>query len=164
MHRRSICPVLFLFLGLTAGSGLRALDMPQAQATAIRQGVQATLDAWRQHAAAGEWDALMRLYADEPGFWWVERGTVVSRSVDAIRQKLTSLPAGTRIENTFQETEINPVAADVAEVVTSFQTRLVDPQGGGYSFGGAMSMTFVKRQDGWKILNGHASSPARSGS
>ena len=161
MSQRSISTALVLLFAFTAGTTLRAEEITQAQAAAIRQGVQTTLDAYREQAAAGNWDALLRLYADEPQFRWVESGVVVSRSPDEIRKHLTALPAGTRIENTFQETEILPVAGGVAEVVTLFQTRLVDAHGGGYSFGGAMTMTFVQRGNAWKILTGHASSPAR---
>lgn len=56
-----------------------------------------------------------------------------------------------------------PVAPGVAMVTTLFQTRLVDPKGGGFSFGGALTMTLVERPDGWKILNGHASGAAGQG-
>ena len=48
-------------------------------------------------------------------------------------------------------------------VTTLFQTRFVDPKGGGFSFGGALTMTLVERPDGWKILNGHASGAAAQG-
>ena len=163
MPQRTIRLALALLLGLTAGSALRAQELSQAQAAAIRQGAQATLDAYRELAAAGRWDALMQLYADDPGFRWVESGTVVARAGDEIRHHLKELPAGTHVENTYQDTEITPVAPGAAVVTTLFQTRLVDPKGGGYSFGGAMTLTLVQRGDGWKILSGHASSPSRRG-
>ena len=159
MDQRTIKTALVLLLGLTAGSTLRAEELSPPQAEAVRQGVQATLDAYRELSAAGQWDALLRLYADDPHFWWVTSGTVVSRSVDEIRKYFTELPAGTRIDTTYQDTQIIPVTPGVAEVVTSFQTRLVDPKGGGFSFGGMLTMTLVQRGDGWKILSGHASSP-----
>lgn len=154
---------LVLLLGVTAGSALRAEDISQARDAAIRQGVQATLDAYRELAGAGKWADLMRLYADEPQFRWVTNGAVVARSVEEIRKNLTAQPAGSRSENTYQDVEITPLAPDVAEVTTRFQVRLVDPAGGGFSFGGMMTMILVQRGDGWKILSGHASSPVRPG-
>jgi hypothetical protein len=147
--------------GAGAANGASAQTLSEDQAGAIRRGVQATLDAYREHAAAGRWEELMRLYADEPRFRWVASGIVEARSVDQIRKHFAALPPGTRVENTYQGTEITPLAPGVAMVTTLFQTRLVDPQGGGFAFGGALTMTLIERPDGWKILNGHSSSPAR---
>jgi hypothetical protein len=144
--------------------GLRAQELPLAQAAAIRKSVQATLDAYREHAAAGRWEELMRLYADDPRFRWVSSGIVEARSVEQIRKYFAALPPGTRVETTYQDAEITPLAPGVAAVTTLFQTRLVEPQGGGFSFGGALTMTLVERPEGWKILSGHASSPVRRGS
>jgi hypothetical protein len=147
--------------GGSAVNGASAQAMTEDQAAAIRRGVQATLDAYREHAAAGRWEELMRLYADEPRFRWVASGIVEARSVEQIRKYFAGLPPGTRVENTYQGTEITPLAPGVAMVTTLFQTRLVDPQGGGFAFSGALTMTLIERPDGWKILNGHSSSPAR---
>jgi SnoaL-like protein len=166
---RSTMPgAMALILGIAAASagasvanGATAQALPEDQAAAIRRGVQATLDAYREHAAAGRWEELMRLYADEPRFRWVASGTVEARSVEQIRKYFAALPPGTRVENTYQGTEITPLAPGVAMVTTLFQTRLVDPQGGGFAFGGALTMTLIERPDGWKILNGHSSSAVR---
>ena len=159
--------ILLLGIAAAAGAGAGAANgasrqtLSEDQAAAIRRGVQATLDAYREHAAAGRWEELMRLYADEPRFQWVASGIVEARSVDQIRRHFAALPPGARVENTFQDTEITPLAPGVAMVTTLFQTRLVDPQGGGFAFGGALTMTLIERPDGWKILNGHSSSVVR---
>ncbi len=163
--------VLALLLGLTggmaggiAGAGASpAPELTQEQAVAIRNGVQATLDSYRELAAAGRWDALLRLYAEDARFRWVANGVVEARSVDEIRKYFLALPPGTKVENTFQDSEITPLAPGVAQVLTRFQTRLVDPKGGGFSFGGVLGMTLIDHGDGWKILNGHSSSPSRRG-
>ena len=157
---------LAVLIGIAAGGGARALqvqEMTQEQAAAVRSGVQAALDSYREHAAAGRWDALLRLYADDARFRWVANGVVEARSVEEIRKYFLALPAGTRVENTYQDTEITPLAPGIAQVLTQFQTRLVDPKGGGFSFGGILAMTLVDRGDGWKILNGHSSSPIHRG-
>jgi SnoaL-like domain len=158
---------LIFLLGIAAAAGAGEANgasgqtLPEDQAAAIRRGVQATLDAYREHAAAGRWEELMRLYADEPRFRWVASGIVEARSVDQIRKHFAALPPGTRVENTFQDTEITPLSSSVAMVTTLFQTRLVDAHGGGFAFGGALTMTLIERPDGWKILNGHSSSAVR---
>jgi hypothetical protein len=157
--------VLVLGLALAAAAAgrgpgpLLAQEMPDGQAAAIRRGVQATLDAYRELSAAGRWDDLMRLYADDPRFRWVSRGVVEARSVEQIRKGLLALGVGVRAETTYQYLEIAPVAPGVAAVTTLFQTRVVDAKGGGFSFGGAMTMTLIERPDGWRILYGHSSSP-----
>src|ERR1700730_6254082 len=152
-------------LAVAAGGGgwqaVHAQEMPGAKAAVIRKGVQATLDAYREHAAAGRWDELMRLYADEPRFRWVSSGIVEARSVEQIRKYFAALPPSARVETTYQDAEITPLAPGVATVTTLFQTRLVDSQSGGFSFGGALTMILVKRADGWKILGGHSSGPVR---
>jgi hypothetical protein len=146
-------------LGLVLTSfALRAQDISPEQGAAVREGIQATLDAYRELAAAGRWDDLVKLYVEDPRFRWVESGAVVARSVGEIRRYLATLPAGARIETTFEETEILAASPGVAEVVTRFRTRVADAQGRGYSFGGVMTMTLVQHREGWKILSGHASS------
>src|SRR5579864_7625744 len=92
--------------GAGAANGASAQTLPEDQVAAIRRGVQATLDAYRENAAAGRWEELMRLYADEPRFRWVASGIVEARSVDQIRKHLAALPPGTRVENNYQDTEI----------------------------------------------------------
>jgi len=161
-----------LLLGAAALSpgpaAARAPEPPQTRAQAqvpvdpaIRQGVQATLDAYHELSAAGKWDALMRLYADDARFRWVTNGTVVARSVEEIHKGLSAQPAGSRAETTYQDVEITLLAPGVAQVATPYQTRLVDAKGGAFTFGGFLTMIFVERADGWKILSGHASSPQR---
>lgn len=165
MSKGTMRLALALLLGLAAAgpAALRAEEMPEAQATAIRQGVQATLDAHGKLSAAGSWEALMRLYADEPRFRWMSNGTIVARSVDEIRKTFLALPPGSRFETTYQDVEITPLAPGVAQMAAPFHTRVVDPKSGGYAFGGFLTMILVERADGWKILSGHASSSARNG-
>ncbi len=162
-----VLPALFSLLAVPAMSAAvpaepgtaGAQELSPDQAAAVRQGVQATLDAYRTLAAAGQWDALMRLHADDPRFRWVANGAVEARAVGDIRKSFEALSPGVRVETSYQNTEITPLSPDLAYVVTSFQTRLVDPNSKGFSFGGILTMTFLRRPDGWKILNGHSSSP-----
>jgi ketosteroid isomerase-like protein len=163
-RRAAAVLLLGLLAAAAAGGGSRAAhaqQMPEAQAAAVRKGVQATLDAYREHAAAGRWDELMRLYADDPRFRWVSSGIVEARSVEQIRKHFAALPPSARVETTYQDAEITPLAPGIATVTTLFQTRLVDPQGSGFSFGGALTLTMVERPDGWKILGGHSSGTVR---
>jgi ketosteroid isomerase-like protein len=165
MQRQSVVrrnATALAFLGLALASVARGVDMSEATAAEVRNGVQATLDAFRAHSAAGDWDAVTALYLDSPQFRWIEDGRVKYRSVDEIRTSLTGMPAGTRIQTTYEDTEITPLSADVAVVVTRFATRVRIPQSGGFSFGGTMTITFVRHDGQWKIAAGHTSSPFNS--
>ena len=157
MNRSWLGAALVLLAACNRGS----IELSEAHAAALRDSVQATLVAFRQYSAAGQWDSLVRLYADDPHFRFVENGAVRYHSVDEIRRALASIPAGTRIETTHEGTEISPVAPGVASVATQFHTRFIDSTGAtAFSFGGAATLTLVHRPDGWRILNGHSSTAA----
>jgi hypothetical protein len=123
--------------------------------------VQATLDAFRRYSAAGHWDSLAALYAEERGFRWMEQGVIQYRSPEQIRQALRRVSPGTRIETSYFDTEILPLAPGVAAVATIFRTRYVGDGNPGTELGGVLAMTLVHRTGGWKILLGHSSSRRR---
>jgi hypothetical protein len=155
--------VLALATGL-AQAGCRPAEGPRpltgAQASAIRDSVQATLDAFRRYSAAGQWDSLAALYDDSPDFRWMENGVVQYRSAAQIRQALRRVAPDTRIETEHHDTEIVPLAPGAAAVATGFHTRFVDPRNpAGFEFGGVITMVLAHRPAGWRIVMGHASSP-----
>ena len=98
-----------------------------------------------------------------PRFTWVEDGAVRYRSAAEIRQALETLPPTMHVETTYSDTEIFALAPGVASVITRFETRFADSAGAGFSFDGAMTMTLVHGEDGWRFFGGHTSSPKRRG-
>lgn len=161
MWPRATASILALILALCAGCAHQTYPLSEPQAASVREGVRATLDAFRRYAAEGKWDLLGGLYVDDANFRWVESGAVRYRSVAEVRKALSSLSTGSRIETTYKDVEIIPLSPDVAMVTLLFETRLVSITGGGFSFGGAMTMVLVRRDDAWRIAGGHTSSPAR---
>jgi hypothetical protein len=136
--------------------------MTAAHAVAIRDSVQATLDAFLRYSAAGQWDSLAGLYDEGPEFRWLEQGVVQYRSAAQIRQALRRVSPGTRIETTHHDTQLAALAPGAASVATAFHTRFVDPRNPtGLEFGGVITMTLVHRDAGWRIVVGHTSSPGR---
>ncbi|MGH9888276.1 MAG: YybH family protein [bacterium] len=125
--------------------------------------VRATLNAFRDAAAGRQWDSLARMYADDSTFRWIENGAVVARSADQIRKYYRDLPATTTIATTYDSVEVTPLGSDAAFVTTRYRTMVRDSVRGGFAFGGLLSMTFVRRPGGWRILNGHTSSPTPHG-
>lgn len=120
-----------------------------------------TPSSYRRHAAEGKWDLLGGLYIDDGNFRWVESGVVQYRSVANIRKALASLSSGARIETSYRDVEIVALLPDAAMATMLFETRFVTSTGGGFSFGGAITMTLARRDDGWRIAGGHTSSSAR---
>jgi pimeloyl-ACP methyl ester carboxylesterase/ketosteroid isomerase-like protein len=149
------------FLRETAAPASPA-DLSAAAAAEVRTGVEATLDAFRAASAAGDWNKVISFYLDSPDFRWIERGHVEYRSVDEIRKSLIAFPAGTKIHTTYRDTEIIPRTADVAVVVTRFETRVAIPQSGGFRFDGALTIDLVRRDGAWRFAAGHTASPAAS--
>jgi hypothetical protein len=135
------------------------VELSAGETEAAQRGVAAALATYRELAASGKWSDVALLYADDPRFRWWTNGAVEARSVADIRKGLLSLPAGTRVENTYREPEILVLARGVVLVSCAFETKVSDAQGAGYGFGGWITMTFIERDGAWRILNGHVSSP-----
>jgi hypothetical protein len=153
-----------LALLCTTGCAARPESLTAAHAAAIRDSVHVALDGFRRYSAAGQWDSLLTLYAEGPDLRWVEEGEVKVRSIDQIRAYFTGLPPGMKIETTYRDIEIAPLAPGAASVVTGFETGLVDSTGKKFSFGGMLTMVLVHREGRWQIITGHSSTPGRRGS
>ncbi len=162
--RRSILLVpaaVLLAAGPLGTCGPPAGSLTPTHAAAIRDSVQATLDAFRRYSAAGQWDSLATLYADDANFRWLEQGVVQYRSPAMIRQAFGRVAPGTRIVTTYRDTKILALAPGVGAVSTAFYTKFVEGGKTAAQFGGVLDMTLVHREPGWRILLGHSSSRAR---
>jgi ketosteroid isomerase-like protein len=150
-------------LGLAVACSAPPPPFSDAHAAAIQDSVRSMLAEFRAHSAAGQWDSMARMYADDPRFRWFEDGVIRYRSAAEVRQALAGLLAGMRIETTYDSMEIVAVAPGIATASTLFETRFTDSTGGGFGFGGAITMTLVHEADGWRFLGGHSSSPKPRG-
>jgi hypothetical protein len=129
----------------------------EAHQVAIRDSVGVFLEAFRQYAATGNWEALLGLYADGPEFRWIEDGAVAYGSVDALRQAIDAAPAGTRIVTTHDDVRITPLAPGLAWISLGFASMYLEPSGAGYGLTGASTMVVRHDSAGWRIVGGHAS-------
>ena len=127
--RRSILFVVLSAAPLAACGGVAGGSFTAMHANAVRDSVQATLDAFRRYSAAGQWDSLADLYANDADFRFLEQGMVQYRSPGEIRQALRRVAPGTKIETTYRDTKIVPLAPGVAAVATAFHTKFVGRQG-----------------------------------
>ena len=131
-------------------------------AAAIRDSVAAFLSAWSEGAGPGEWDRLGERYADDPDFVWLEDGQVRYASAEGVRSAFEGLRQGfVGVRTEFDDPRITPLAPGVAVVATRFHTTLRRDEGAPVRYGGAMTMTVLDTEDGWKVLQGHTSSGGR---
>lgn len=154
---------LFLITLLSSGCASANQPLSAAHASAIKDSVHSALDDLRRYSAAGNWDSMTALYDSDPEFRWIEEGKVVSHAASEIAAKLKSLPSGMKVETTFKDMDVAPVAPGAASVVSGFETSMIDSSGGKISFGGTLTMVLVHRAAGWRILTGHSSAPRPGG-
>ena len=132
-------------------------------AKAVRDSVTAALESFQHYSAAAQWDSLASLYSDSADFRFAESGAIQYESPASILGALKAVPAGTRIETSYEALRIDPLAPGIAVSSGLFTTRFVDTTNSGFSFSGAISMVWVHEPSGWRIRHGHSSAPVRRG-
>lgn len=134
-------------------------EVSEPHASAMRDSVLAFLSTWSVEEDQESWGVLVERYADDPDFVWVEDGRVAYSSVDEISDAARGLKVSYTSEATdFIEPSVTPLAPGIANVTARFETTLGREAGADVRYGGAMSMTVVNTEDGWKVLQGHTSS------
>lgn len=161
MRFLTVCAAVLL--SCCAGCAAPPAEFAETHAVAIRDSVATFLRDFRQLSAAAQWDSLANLYSDAPTFRFFESGQVRYRSANAIREALKGVPAGTRIETTYRDTDIVALAPGLASVGTLFETSFIDATGGGFQFAGALTLVLRHEPAGWRIVAGHSSVPVPRG-
>lgn len=161
---------VWIAAGLLAMSSCRVAApreamLTEVHATAIIDSVTATLEQFRTAFSASDIDAVMRFYADDPRFRWVEGGELRYTSKGALATAFRALrPLLRSIELSYFDPVVTPLAPGVAAVATRFVQKVTDTAGVTRGFAGAMSMTLIHADSGWRFLLGHTSAVvARSG-
>lgn len=150
-----------LLLGMLAacGSGAAPNALTPEHSAAIRDSVTATLEQFRAAFAARNVDAVMRFYANDPRFRWIEDGELRYESKGAVATALKKfMPTFTAVELSYFDPVVTPLAPGIAAVATRFAQKVTDSSGVTRGFAGAMSMTLVHADSGWRFLLGHTSS------
>lgn len=151
----------FVFVSLVgvAVACAPAPGLDDAHRAAIQDSVADFLEEFRSQSAAGVRGSVLELYVDDASLRWVEDGQVRYRSIRDIADALGNLPPETRIETSYDDVEIMPLAPGTAWTVMRFRSELVDSTGVRFGFGGAITMVLSHRPRGWQIVGGHVSSP-----
>lgn len=130
---------------------------------AIVDSVQTTLTAWRDAFNRMDFAGVASFYSSDPAFRWFENGELKFRSSREIGDSMKAESPGFRsLTLSLIEPEITALAPGVAEVTTNFAQKITDTTGQMIGLAGAITMTVVHGDSGWKFLVGHVSLVAPS--
>lgn len=125
---------------------------------AMIDSVQHVVEAWRTAINRRDDRAVASFYANDPDFRWFEDGQLTFHSAREIGDSMKAmLGASSIISFTLTDPEVTPVAPGVAEVSAAFTERLTDSASRTIGFAGAVTLTAVHGDSGWKFLVGHTS-------
>jgi ketosteroid isomerase-like protein len=155
MRRRylTLCAALLMGCRAPATTAFTAAD-----AAAVADSVTQALEAFRLAFSARDFDSALTYYADDPRFRWIEEGEVRYTSKAQLAKVLREFAAPLRsIELSFYDPVVTAVAPGVATITTRFAQKITDSTGATQGFAGAMSMTMIHADSGWRFLVGHTS-------
>lgn len=127
---------------------------------AVASGVEALVREWSAAGAEGRWDDLKALYADDPGFAWIEQGRVAYADHAAVIAGVDQVASmGAMIRSEVEDIVATPLCADVAAFRASTKIGFVSPDFS-FDFEGAFTGVAVRDDGRWRFLNGHLSQEA----
>jgi ketosteroid isomerase-like protein len=126
--------------------------------TAIVDSVQVVLTAWRDAFNAKDFARAATFYSNDPAFRWFENGELKFRTALELGDTMkTEAPRFRALTLSLIEPEITPMAPGIAEVTTTFAEKITDSAGQMTGVAGAISMTVVHGDSGWRFVVGHVS-------
>lgn len=159
--RRLLAPIL---LSLGCARAPAPLPFTAEHQVAIVDSVNGMLTNWRAAIASRDADRLVRFYAADQRFRWIEDGavryTTPSQLADAYHVMIPTVRA---IELTLDNPAVTPLAPGTALVTTGFAEKVTDNSGVITGFAGELSLLVIHADSGWQFLSGHTSSVPREG-
>ncbi len=152
-------PFLLLLLLLGCTRPAPSTPMTPDHRAAVVDSVTAMLTAWREAVNSRKADRLAPFYADDPDFRWIEDGSVRYTSPREVIEDYRGLmPTVRAMELTLDNPAVTPLAAGAALVTTVFTQKITDTLGAVTGFAGALTLTVIHADSGWRFLAGHTSS------
>ncbi len=157
MHPLPRLAVAFVLLAACQPATTQAPDL-----TAASAGAAALVEEWAATGTEGRWEDLPALFADEPGFAWVEQGELRYADWAAMEAGVEqAMLSGLAVQTTVSNIEATPLAVDVAALRADVAIVFGDPGADGFSFDGTLTAVAVERDGEWVFLQGHLSQPHR---
>jgi ketosteroid isomerase-like protein len=136
----------------------RPASLTAGQRTAIVDSVQTMLTAWRDAFNARDFVRAATFYSHDSEFRWYENGELKFRSGAELADTMKAEGSAFRaLAMSLVNTQITPLAGGIAEVSTGFDEKITDSTGQTFGIVGAVTMTAVHGDSGWKFLMGHTS-------
>ncbi|MEO8847723.1 MAG: nuclear transport factor 2 family protein [Casimicrobiaceae bacterium] len=108
---------------------------------------------------AQQWNRVVALYSDQPGFRWVENGKVVYTSKQNVADAYAWLHQHVRHASYLpSDTNVTGLSGDTAQVSTRFVARVVTVDGREFAYSGDMRMVLRRENGAWRIAGGEAHS------
>ena len=113
----------------------------------LADSVKQTFNEYERRLNAGDYAGLAQYYADDPRFYWVAQGKVVSKA--EVVKELSQTPPGAHF--TYGEPRVTVVDSNVVLLATSYTGTM-----GTATFSGYMTITFIRTSAGWRFLAGQS--------
>jgi len=152
-----IISVLVGLLALPACRSTGPTELTDARRAAIADSVRRAFGDFTAALGRGDVGHAIQFYSDDPGFRWVEDGTVRYTTRADIANGLEQLRTYATLSFRFDEPSIDVVASNVAILTTITETTLSDTSGKSLSFAAALTVTMVRDSSGWRARSGHSS-------
>jgi len=103
---------------------------------------------------------VREVYANDSRFHVVEDGAVRYSDVDSVYVALDMLQTMfTRVRLMYNDLRVVPLAPGVANATIMYDQAFDDSTGTVFTLEGALTLTLVHLDSGWKVLVGHTSTP-----
>lgn len=132
-------------------------EFNDARRAAIADSVRRAFGDFTAALGRGDVGQAIQFYSDDPGFRWVEDGSMRYTSRRDIAQGLEQLRSYASVSFRFDEPSIDVVASNVAILTTITETTLSDTSGRTLAFAAALTVTMVRDSAGWRARAGHSS-------
>lgn len=108
---------------------------------------------------AQQWNRVVALYSDQPGFQWIENGQVVYTSKRDVAAAYEWLREHVRHASYLpSDTNVTGLSGDTAQISTRFVTRVQMTDGRDFAYSGDMRIELRREGGVWKIAGGETRS------
>jgi hypothetical protein len=148
---------LFVFTGLILAACQR--NVPAAEnRSAIADSIRHTLHNYYKDISLSGLTAEFSYLDSSADFFWAPPGYSSALSYDSVRSiLLKNAPVFKSIRNSFDTLHILPLSAELASYTCRIRSIMTDTAGKTTTCTLVETGTLIKRENGWKLLNGQTS-------
>jgi hypothetical protein len=158
MSRQLTRSILAIFAILTIASCNRPASLNENEKGGIVKDIRQALDNYHNDVKESGLTAEFKYLDNSPEFFWVPPGYTSAISYDSVVTILKqNAPRYRSIINSFDKLRIIPLSNELASYTAQLTSTMTDTSGKATTFSLVETGVLIKRQDGWKLLNGQTS-------